>query len=319
MSQPDTLVLQLSLPRERLDRHLATLLPGVSRATIQRLIIDGRIKVDGSLVKPTHPPHTGEVVTILWPAPRAAEAQAQDIPLEVLFEDEDLIVINKPAELVVHPSAGHDDGTVVNALLHHCAGQLSGVGGVERPGIVHRLDLGTSGCLVVAKNDRTHISLTEKFQLRQVEKFYQAIVCGALDPAVGDIRANLARHPTRRQQIAVVPAGRFARTTYQRLERLPGSAFVEAKLHTGRTHQIRVHFQHIGFPVFGDEVYGKAASKRLTELTGITAGRQMLHARRLAFRHPRNGRFCEFDAPLPPDFRDVLAGLREFAARTETT
>jgi len=319
MSQPDTLVLQLNLPRERLDRHLATLLPGVSRATIQRLIIDGRIKVDGSLVKPTHPPHAGAVVTILWPAPRAAEAQAQDIPLEVLFEDEDLIVINKPAELVVHPSAGHDDGTIVNALLHHCAGQLSGVGGVERPGIVHRLDLGTSGCLVVAKIFRTHTSITEKFQLRQVEKFYQTIVCGALDPAVGDIRANLARHPTRRQQIAVVPAGRFARTTYQRLERLPGSAFVEAKLHTGRTHQIRVHFQHIGFPVFGDEVYGKAASKRLTELTGITAERQMLHARRLAFRHPRNGRFCEFDAPLPPDFRDVLAGLREFAARTETT
>ena len=316
MSQPDTLVLQQSLPRERLDRHLAGLLAGVSRATIQRLIIDGRIKINGSLVKPTHPPHTGDVVSIHWPSPKVATAEAQDIPLEVLFEDEDLIVLNKPADLVVHPSAGHDDGTIVNALLHHCRGELSGVGGVERPGIVHRLDLGTSGCLVVAKNDRTHISLTEKFQLRQVEKIYQAIVCGELEPAVGDIRAHLDRHPTQRQRMAVIPAGRFARTTYQRLERLPGSAFVEAKLHTGRTHQIRVHFKHIGFPVFGDEAYGKLASRKLTEVTGVVAGRQMLHARKLTFRHPRDGRFCEFDAPLPQDFRDVLAGLRELAARS---
>lgn len=318
MSQPDTLVLEQSLPRERLDRHLATLLPGVSRASIQRLIIEGRIKINGSLVKPTHPPQTGDVVSIHWPSSKVASAKAQDIPLEVLFEDEDLIVLNKPADLVVHPSAGHEDGTIVNALLHHCRGELSGVGGVERPGIVHRLDLGTSGCLVVAKNDRTHISLTEKFQLRQVEKIYQAIVCGELEPALGDIRANIDRHATQRQRMAVVAAGRFARTTYQRLERLPGSAFVEARLHTGRTHQIRVHFKHIGFPVFGDEAYGKVASKKLTEATGVIAARQMLHARKLTFRHPRDGRFCEFDAPLPQDFRDVLAGLREFAVKHPT-
>jgi 23S rRNA pseudouridine1911/1915/1917 synthase len=318
MSQPDTLVLEQSLPRERLDRHLATLLPGVSRASIQRLIIEGRIKINGSLVKPTHPPQTGDVVSIHWPSSKVANAKAQDIPLEVLFEDEDLIVLNKPADLVVHPSAGHEDGTIVNALLHHCRGELSGVGGVERPGIVHRLDLGTSGCLVVAKNDRTHISLTEKFQLRQVEKIYQAIVCGELESALGDIRANIDRHATQRQRMAVVAAGRFARTTYQRLERLPGSAFVEAKLHTGRTHQIRVHFKHIGFPVFGDEAYGKVATKKLTEATGVIAARQMLHARKLTFRHPRDGRFCEFDAPLPQDFRDVLAGLREFAVKHPT-
>jgi len=318
MSQPDTLVLEQSLPRERLDRHLATLLPGVSRASIQRLIIEGRIKINGSLVKPTHPPQTGDVVSIHWPSSKVASAKAQDIPLEVLFEDEDLIVLNKPADLVVHPSAGHEDGTIVNALLHHCRGELSGVGGVERPGIVHRLDLGTSGCLVVAKNDRTHISLTEKFQLRQVEKIYQAIVCGELESALGDIRANIDRHATQRQRMAVVAAGRFARTTYQRLERLPGSAFVEAKLHTGRTHQIRVHFKHIGFPVFGDEAYGKVATKKLTEATGVIAARQMLHARKLTFRHPRDGRFCEFDAPLPQDFRDVLAGLREFAVKHPT-
>jgi 23S rRNA pseudouridine1911/1915/1917 synthase len=314
MSNPDNIVIETSLPRERLDRHLASLITGVSRAALQRLIIEGRIKVNGSLVKPNHAPHAGDVITIHWPSPTAPVAQAQDIPLEVLFEDEDLIVINKPANLVVHPSAGHDDGTIVNALLHHCAGQLSGVGGVERPGIVHRLDLGTSGCLVVAKNDRTHIALTERFQMRQVEKFYQCIVCGELTPATGDIRAPIARHPTQRQRMAIVQGAKFARTTYQRLETLPGSAFVEAKLHTGRTHQIRVHFQHLGFPIFGDEVYAKAQTKKLTQLTGITPHRQMLHARRLAFRHPRNGRFCEFDAPLPQDFREVLAALRELAA-----
>jgi 23S rRNA pseudouridine1911/1915/1917 synthase len=314
MAKPDTLVLEHSLPSERLDRHLTTLLPDVSRASIQRLIIDGRIKVNGTLVKPTHPPHAGDVVTIHWPAPRTTEVLAQDIPLEVLHEDDDLIVINKPADLVVHPSAGHDDGTIVNALLHHCRGSLSGVGGFERPGIVHRLDLGTSGCLVVAKNDRTHIALTERFQQRLVEKFYQCIVCGDLEPATGDIRVPIGRHRTNRKRMAVIDGGRFARTSFKRLERFPGSAFVEAQLHTGRTHQIRVHFQHLGFPIFGDDTYGRAQSRRLTELTGVTAGRQMLHARRLAFRHPRSGRFCEFDAPLPEDFRSVLAALRAHAA-----
>lgn len=314
MAHPDTLVLEQTLPRERLDRHLAGLLPGVSRAAIQRLIIDGRIKVDGTLVKPTHAPRAGEVVSIHWPAPRPAEAQPQDIPLEIVFEDDDLIVLNKPADLVVHPSAGHDDGTLVNALLHHCRGRLSGVGGVERPGIVHRLDLGTSGCLVVAKNDRMHIALTERFQQRLVEKYYQCIVCGELEPPTGDIRAPLGRHPTNRKRHAVLPGGRFARTTYRRLEKLPGSAFVEAQIHTGRTHQIRVHFQHLGFPIFGDAVYARTQTRRLSEATGIVPGRQMLHARRLAFRHPRSGRFVEFDAPLPEDFRTVLAGLREIAS-----
>lgn len=319
MSQPDTLVLDQTLPSERLDRHLTQLLPGVSRASLQRLIIDGRIKVNGILVKPTHPPRAGDVITIHWPAPRSSEAQPQDIPLDILHEDDDLIVINKPADLVVHPSAGHEDGTIVNALLHHCRGSLSGVGGFERPGIVHRLDLGTSGCLVVAKNDRTHIALTERFQQRLVEKFYHCIVCGDFEPPNGDIRAPIGRHPTLRKRMTVIDGGRFARTGFQRLERFPGSAYVEAQLHTGRTHQIRVHFLHLGFPIFGDETYGKAPSKKLTTLAGVVATRQMLHARRLAFRHPHSGRYCEFDAPLPPDFRLVLTGLREWAARSSPT
>jgi 23S rRNA pseudouridine1911/1915/1917 synthase len=311
MAQLDTLVLEHSLPRERLDRHLTTLLPEVSRAAIQRLIIEGRIKVNGILVKPTHHPHAGEVVTIHWPAPKATENQPQDLPLEVLFEDTDLIVINKSPEMVVHPSAGHDDGTLVNALLHHCAGELSGVGGVERPGIVHRLDLGTSGCLVVAKNDRTHIALTERFQLRQVEKLYQCLVCGHVAEPAGEIRAQIARHPSHRKRMAVVTGGRSAWTTYRRLERVREASFMEAVLHTGRTHQIRVHFTHLGHPLVGDDTYGKAANRRLKELTGVVAPRQMLHARKLAFRHPRNGRFVEFNAPLPEDFRTVLEALRE--------
>lgn len=310
MAKVDTLVLENSLPRERLDRHLAALLPGVSRAAIQRLIIEGRIKVDGHLVKPTHAPRAGEVVTVHWPDPRKAEAQAQDIPLDVLFEDDDLIVVNKPPDLVVHPSAGHDDGTLVNALLHHCRGGLSGVGGVERPGIVHRLDLGTSGCLVVAKNDRTHVALTERFQERTVEKIYQCLVCGHLAEASGAVRVPVGRHPTNRKRMAVVKGGRYAWTSYRRLELLRGASFVEATLHTGRTHQIRVHFQHLGHPLVGDTVYGKAANQRLREETGVVAPRQMLHARKLAFRHPRTGRFCEFNAPLPEDFRQVLESLR---------
>lgn len=310
MQPVDTLVLDTSLPRERLDRHLASLLPGVSRATIQRLIIDGRIQVDGRLVKPTHAPRAGEVVTIRWPDPQRAEAQPQDIPLDILFEDADLIVINKSPDLVVHPSAGHEDGTIVNALLHHCRGGLSGVGGVERPGIVHRLDLGTSGCLVVAKNDRTHIALTERFQERTVEKIYQCIVCGTLESPSGDVRLPIGRHPTNRKRMAVVRGGRSAWTSYQRLETLPGATFVEAMLHTGRTHQIRVHLHHLGHPIVGDEVYGKAANRKLEETTGVVAPRQMLHARKLAFRHPRDGRFQEFNAPLPADFRAVLEALR---------
>jgi 23S rRNA pseudouridine1911/1915/1917 synthase len=315
MAQPDTLVLEQSLPRERLDRHLAGLLEDVSRAAIQRLILEGRIKVNGTLVKPSQPPRAGDVVTFFWPAPRPTELVAQDIPLDILHEDADLIVLNKPAELVVHPSAGHDDGTLVNALLHHCAGELSGVGGVERPGIVHRLDLGTSGCLVVAKNDRAHAWLNTQFQMRFVEKFYQTILCGDFEPASGELRAAIARHPTNRKRMAVVAGGKDARTSWTRLERFPGAAFVEAQLHTGRTHQIRVHFQHLGFPVFGDDTYGKSQTKRLAEVIGIQPKRQMLHARRLVFRHPRGRRLCEFNAPLPADFREVLSALRELPPR----
>jgi 23S rRNA pseudouridine1911/1915/1917 synthase len=297
----------------RLDRYLADRFEGVSRSTIQRLIVECRIKVDGLPAKPTQTPRAGQVVTIAWPAPKATDVVAQAIPLEILHEDADLLVINKPADLVVHPSNGHLDGTIVNAVLHHCRGQLSGVGGVERPGIVHRLDLGTSGCLVIAKHDRAHTVLTGQFTDRVVEKIYQCVVCDQLTPEAGEIKTGIARHPTHRKRMTATPrgVGRFAWTTYRLLERLRSSTFVEAALHTGRTHQIRVHFQYLGFPILGDTLYGKAQTLRVAKAIGYQPLRQLLHARKLTLQHPRSRRWMEFNAPLPNDFKEALAALRE--------
>jgi len=220
-------------------------------------------------------------------------------------------VLNKPPGLVVHPAAGHEEHTLVNALLHHCAGQLSGIGGIARPGIVHRLDKETSGCLVVAKNDETHLALSAQFASRKVEKIYQAILCGELPRDRGEIRAAIARHPSHRKRMAVDDdLGRDARTSYRVRERLRGATLVEAVLHTGRTHQVRVHFQFLGFPLVGDPVYGSRPNLRLADLTGYTAPRQMLHASQLAFIHPRTARRLSFTAPLPEDFTEALAALR---------
>jgi 23S rRNA pseudouridine1911/1915/1917 synthase len=305
------LLVERTLPDERLDTFLRARFPTLSRGAIQRLIARGEIRINGHPVKATHAPRAGEQIEIRWPEATAATALPQDIPLEILFEDESLLVVNKPPDRVVHPSAGHPEGTLVNALLHHCAGQLSGIGGVARPGIVHRLDKETSGCLIVAKNDESHLALSAQFADRGVEKIYHAIVCGVMMSERGDIRAAIARHPTHRKRMAVTDGrGREAWTGYRVLERLREAALVEATLHTGRTHQIRVHFKHIGFPLVGDATYGNRQNKRLTELTGYQAPRQMLHASRLAFKHPRTGKKLTFEAPWPEDFRDALATLR---------
>jgi 23S rRNA pseudouridine1911/1915/1917 synthase len=233
------------------------------------------------------------------------------MPLEIIFEDESLLVLNKPPGLVVHPSAGHEENTLVNALLHHCAGQLSGIGGVARPGIVHRLDQDTSGCLVVAKNDATHLALAEQFAARTVKKVYHALLCGEVPKLSGELRANIARHPSHRKRMAVTDgAGREAWTSYRVTERLRSATLVEALLHTGRTHQIRVHFQHLGFPVVGDATYGIRQNKRLAEVTAYVAPRQMLHAHELNFTHPRTGESQTFKAPWPEDFQLALAALR---------
>ena len=301
-----------SLPSERLDTFLRRQLPAVSRGAIQRLIEQGCIRVDGHTVKPTHSPRAGEIVQVEWPDARPAEAQPEDIPLEILFEDEALLVLNKPAGLVVHPAAGHEEHTLVNALLHHCQGQLSGIGGVARPGIVHRLDKETSGCMVVAKGDETHVALSAQFSGRQVEKVYIAIVCGVVTRDEGNIRAAIARHPSHRKRMAVRDDDRArpAHTSYRVIERLRESTLVEATLHTGRTHQIRVHFQHLGFPIAGDNTYGQRQTRRLAELTQYEALRVMLHAHKLAFIHPRSGKKVSFQAAWPADFEDALRFLR---------
>ncbi len=310
-SRTEVLTIEHSLPSERLDTYLRGRFPAVSRGAIQRLIEEGHIRVNGRTIKPTHTPRAGEQVEVNWPEARSAEAQPEEMPLDILYEDEALLVLNKPPTLVVHPAAGHEEHTLVNALLHHCAGQLSGIGGVARPGIVHRLDKETSGCLVVAKNDETHLALSTQFATRKVEKIYHAILCGELPRDQGEIRAAIARHPTHRKRMAVDDElGREARTGYRVLERLRSATLVEAVLHTGRTHQIRVHFQFLGFPLVGDATYGNRQNQRLTNLTGYAAPRQMLHAWRLAFIHPRTAKRLSFDAPRPEDFLDAMAALR---------
>jgi len=307
----ETVTLNRSFPYERLDVWLRRQYPAMSRGAIQRLIEEGHITVNGVRTKPTHTPRVGEVIRVEWPEAKPAVAQPEDIPLDIIYEDEALLVLNKPPGLVVHPAAGNEEHTLVNALLHHCAGELSGVGGVARPGIVHRLDKDTSGCLVVAKNDETHLALSSQFAGRNVHKVYCAIVCGEMERDKGEIRAAIARHVSHRKRMAVDDdRGREAHTSFRVVERLNSAALVEALLHTGRTHQIRVHFQHIGHPLVGDVTYGHRQNRRLAELTRYEAPRQMLHACDLGFLHPRSGKQLKFSAPMPADFKDALKALR---------
>jgi 23S rRNA pseudouridine1911/1915/1917 synthase len=303
---------ELSLPRERFDTFLHQRYPQVSRGALQRLISQGHIRVDEHCVKAAHHPAKGEVVTIDWPVTQPATPQPECIPLWILYEDESLLVLNKPAGLVVHPAAGHEEHTLVNALLHHCAGELSGIGGVARPGIVHRLDKDTSGCLVVAKTDAAHQGLAAQFAERRVEKVYHAIVCGKVPQRAGDIVASIARHPSHRKRMAVrTSGGRQARTSYRVLEWLQGATLVEAVLHTGRTHQIRVHFQHLGFPLLGDQTYGGRPGRRQPAVGIDSVPRQMLHAHLLQFTHPLTGETVISRAPWPEDFAQTIERLRK--------
>ncbi len=305
----EEIVIAETLPHERLDIFLREKFPALSRGAIQRLIVDGEIRVDGRRVKPSHHPRAGETVAIEQRDARPAEARAEEIPLDILYEDDGMVVINKPAGLVVHPASGHNEHTLVNALLHHCQGQLSGIGGVARPGIVHRLDKGTSGCIVAAKNDAAHVHLAAQFAERSVAKTYRAIVCGGMTPAKGEINAPLARDPVHRKRMAVVAGkgkGRAARTTFRVVEKWLAASLVELDLHTGRTHQIRVHLKHLGFPILGDDVYGGRATARLEKATGFHAQRPLLHAWRLALAVPKSGKRLTFEAPLPADMRTAL-------------
>jgi 23S rRNA pseudouridine1911/1915/1917 synthase len=307
----DSITVEQSLPFERLDVFLKSKLPQVSRGVLQRMIEDGAILVNGKKVKPTHSPRAGEIIDIGWPEPVSPRAEPEEMPLDVIYEDEQIIVIDKPPGLVVHPAAGHHGGTLVNALLHHCKGQLSGIAGVARPGIVHRLDMDTSGCIIVAKTNEAHLNLAAQFEERRTRKIYRAIVCGELANERGEIQVGIARHPTHRKRMAATESAhaREAWTTFQIVERLHAATLVECRLHTGRTHQIRVHFQYIGHPLVGDNVYGAKQNAHLKTLARYAAPRQMLHAWKLGLLHPTTQKPIVFEAPFPKDFQKALKTL----------
>jgi 23S rRNA pseudouridine1911/1915/1917 synthase len=288
---------------ERIDRLLAAREWAPSRAYIQKLLKNGKVFVNGTPVKANYRPATGDEILVEEDEPAPAGVKAQPLPLVILYEDEDLVVINKPRGMVVHPAPGNQENTLVNALLAHCR-ELSGIGGVARPGIVHRLDKDTSGVLVAAKNDFTHLSLARQFQQRAMTKKYLALVHGQVSPPEGVINAPIGRHPVHRKKMAVLPAGKPAVTRYRVLEYAGSCSFLEITLETGRTHQIRVHMQHIGHPVVGDTLYGR--KREPFPLYG-----QALHAAVLGFVHPRTGSYQEFTAPLPPEMEAAIAFYRK--------
>ena len=286
-------------PAPRLDRFLAEVHPAVSRSRWKQLIEDGRVTIAGTAARKTNTAlKPGETVQCILPEPEPVGLVPADIPLAILFEDPDLIVLNKPAGLVVHPAPGHAADTLVNALLHHCA-DLQGIGGELRPGIVHRLDKDTSGVLVVAKNEQAHAALVAQFAAHTVRKEYLALAWGVLKKPAGEILQPVGRHPVHRQKMAVTARGRAAVTRYEVLAAGPRAALLRVRIETGRTHQIRVHLAHLGHPVVGDRTYGRARPGLPPELA---LPRQMLHAHVLEIAHPRTGARLVCTAPPPADF-----------------
>lgn len=285
---------------ERLDRFLAGRELEVSRSHIQKLIESGCVLVNGRTAKANAKLREGDAVETEIPEAQELEILPEDIPLDILYEDSDVIVINKARGMVVHPAAGAADGTLVNALLHHCE-DLSGINGVIRPGIVHRLDKDTSGVMVAAKNDRAHVDLAEQIREKTAQRIYRAIVCGTIAEDRGEIRAPIGRHPTERKKMAVVPGGKEARTLFRVVERFPAHTLVECRLKTGRTHQIRVHMAYIGHPLLGDPKYGR----KTLEIAG-----QALHSCELSFTHPRTKERMTFAAEMPEDMKTILHALR---------
>jgi 23S rRNA pseudouridine1911/1915/1917 synthase len=293
---------------ERLDAYLARL-SGLSRARVQRLIADGHVLVGGHPQKSHHRVRASERIRLRLPPAVPLTLRPEAIPLDILYEDDELLVANKPAGMVVHPGAGRVTGTLVHALLAHCR-SLPGIGGVERPGIVHRLDRDTSGVLVVAKTESAHQSLSRQFQARVVKKRYLALVHGDVRRDTGRIEAAIGRRQHDRKRMGVRrEGGREARTAFRVIRRLPGMTVLQLDLETGRTHQIRVHLAHIGHPVLGDRVYGGRRERRRTSAQASRPDRQMLHAWRLGFHHPRTGAWLEITAPIPEDFLRVSGPL----------
>ena len=296
----------------RLDRALAAAVPTLSRERLKNLIRSGAVETSGTAVRdPASKVRGDESLRLVVPEPTPAHNEAQEIPLTIVFEDEHLLVVDKVAGLVVHPAAGNLDGTLVNALLHHCAGKLSGIGGVARPGIVHRIDKDTSGLLVVAKTDVAHEGLAKQFAAHSIDRRYLAILNGVPAATGGIIDAPLARSAANRKKIAIVEGqrGKRAVTHWKRIKPLKDAALVECRLETGRTHQVRVHMASIGHPLLGDPVYGRSGKTHGKLLKGLGFDRQALHAAELGFIHPVTKNRLSFSSPMPPDMQELMRAL----------
>ena len=296
----------------RIDAYVASV-SELSRSAAARLIETGSITVCGAPTEKKRVVAVGDEVEIILPEPQECEALPEDIPLDVVYEDDDIIVINKPSGMVVHPAPGNYSGTLVNALLFHCRDSLSGIGGVMRPGIVHRIDKDTSGLLVVAKNDSAHAALSEELKHHGIEREYHALVKGGFSDDVGTVDEPIGRHPIDRKKMAVIRGSESAReaiTHYEVLGRFGGVSYLKLLLETGRTHQIRVHMSYIGHPLLGDEVYGKSKIPFEKRHAPLLSG-QALHARRLSLTHPKSGERMSFECPLPPEFTKLLEILEK--------
>ena len=302
----ETTLLQVNPDEEgaRIDSFISARLEGVTRSAAARLLAEGQVLLNGRTAAKSARVAAGDSVSVTQSEPVETELAAQDIPLSIVYEDADVIVVDKPVGLVVHPAPGHADGTLVNALLHHCGDSLSGVGGEKRPGIVHRIDRDTSGLIIAAKNDAAHNHLAAQLADHTLARTYECIAVGNIRDDSGTINAPIGRHKTDRKRMAVTPEGRAAVTHYEVIARYAGFTHLRCRLETGRTHQIRVHLAHIGHPIWGDTVYG--AKKAVAGLTG-----QCLHAVGLRFIHPRTGELVECSSPLPEEFVRALGRLRE--------
>lgn len=301
----ETLIFRAEKRGERIDRYLSGHLEDLSRSYIQKLLKEGHISVDGRAVKANYKTSGGEEIEVHLPDPEIPDILPEDIPLDILYEDQDILVVNKPKGMVVHPAPGHYEHTLVNAVLYHCGDCLSGINGVMRPGIVHRIDMDTTGSLLICKNDQAHRILAEQLKDHAITRRYHAIIHGSLKEDEGTVDAPIGRHPTDRKKMSTkAPHGRRAVTHYRVLERFSGYTYIECELETGRTHQIRVHMASIGHPILGDPVYGPARCP--FRLEG-----QTLHAKILGITHPSTGEYMEFDAPLPDYFVNLLGVLRK--------
>lgn len=293
---------QIEQKSGRVDKYLTTELETMSRSKVQNLIADGYVFVNGETIKANYKLEAGDKVEVFVPEPEAVDVEAEDIPLDIIYEDKDIVLINKAQGMVVHPGAGNPNGTLVNALLFHIK-DLSGINGEIRPGIVHRLDKDTSGILIVAKNDEAHVNLSEQLQNRTVKRKYWALVHGVLPHEHGTINAPIGRDPKDRQKFTVIKGGKEAISHFRVLERIQKFSLMEVSLETGRTHQIRVHLNYIDHPVAGDKIYGPKKS--------LEGNGQFLHARMLEFTHPRTGETMSFEAELPAIFEETLDRLRK--------